>query len=290
MKNGHNFVMFKDQKAKEYIKNHFKDSCNRFVDCIEVGKTWQKRRLLFVNIILKIEAIRVAELKHFFKDYTNEQFSKIKQKTIVDLINKERPNIEKKKYKNSKNSKVLDRVERIRQLNRVEQLQQLAQINGIESLKKLQEIKQLKNCDIIQQLENLERLKKLENLKHINSLRILPQINRIENIEKLSILKNIEIKNKSYENVLIPYKDEEVIIYCDPPYKNTGGYKDVFDFNKFNNWFLNNNKTIFMSEYESDFFEIFRTEKRGLMKSAKHSKTKIEKLFCNKNLTFKNQT
>ena len=68
-KQGHELVVNKDLNALAFYENYYKDSCNQFISYILEGETWQKRRLLFANIILKTEAIRVAETYHKgFKD------------------------------------------------------------------------------------------------------------------------------------------------------------------------------------------------------------------------------
>lgn len=78
------------------------------------------------------------------------------------------------------------------------------------------------------------------------------------------------------------FSDDDVIIYCDPPYRNTANYKLEFDFNKFDEWAKNNDKTIFISEYDAPFNEINAIKKQSLMCGAKNQKTKLEKLFINK--------
>lgn len=83
-------------------------------------------------------------------------------------------------------------------------------------------------------------------------------------------------------------KNKNVVIYCDPPYKGTKGYKSK----KFNNdefWDIVRNYSrlgikIFVSEYEApdDFKCIWSLERKdgmGTTKCGCKQKTKIEKLF-----------
>ena len=141
-KQGHNFVMYKDRQAKEYIKEHYKTSCNRFIDYIETGKTWQDRRLLYVNIILKIEAIKVAEscydgFVNFFDSFINEGFHKMSNVYIVNLINEYIPNIDRKHYKTDRSAK-LKELKQLQQLKRLEQLEQLQQLERLKQLQHLE--------------------------------------------------------------------------------------------------------------------------------------------------------
>lgn len=128
--------------------------------------------------------------------------------------------------------------------------------------------------------------RRLEIQKFLKSLGFKESIYRNHNLENLdrvneiSKLKNIELLNTSYEN--IKFKENSVI-YCDPPYKETTGYKSDFDHNKFYEWARKQNN-IFISEYQmpDDFKEILRIEKRVFVDTQK-SKTAIEKLFINTN-------
>jgi DNA adenine methylase len=88
--------------------------------------------------------------------------------------------------------------------------------------------------------------------------------------------------------VKILQNDEDTIIYCDPPYRNTKAYRQVFDVEKFDKWVLNNDKTIFISEYNSPFYELFNINKQCTM-SANNNNKVIEKLYSNKNLNILGQ-
>lgn len=104
------------------------------------------------------------------------------------------------------------------------------------------------------------------------------QTEQINNLQSQD-LSNITFLNTSYDTLEIPGKS---VIYCDPPYKNTTGYKDKFDHNKFWNWVrektLKGHK-VFISEYEApqDFRCIWSKEQKK--NPGGKAKTTTEKLF-----------
>jgi len=106
--------------------------------------------------------------------------------------------------------------------------------------------------------------------------------------KKLSTIKtkNIKFEHCSYfdiENV------NNKIIYCDPPYLGTNGYKAVgkFDHNQFHNWCRNisKNNILIISEYfmPDDFECIFEKEKHNhLQAQTGNQDIKIERIFIHK--------
>ena len=73
------------------------------------------------------------------------------------------------------------------------------------------------------------------------------------------------------------------LIYCDPPYRNTTGYKDSFDHEAFYNWCRQKSKeghTIFISEYNmpDDFKCIFQIPQDTVLNKNK-KEPRIEKLY-----------
>lgn len=75
------------------------------------------------------------------------------------------------------------------------------------------------------------------------------------------------------------------IIYCDPPYKNTLGYGNAFDhdrfFSKCREWSKSGNK-VFISEYVApeDFRCVWRKECVITVSAKTKYKKSVEKLFC----------
>jgi site-specific DNA-adenine methylase len=132
------------------------------------------------------------------------------------------------------------------------------------------------------QLTNLLSNRKMEGLQ----LQQLEQLERLEQLEQLQSLQQLErltILNKSYNEVDIPYNCDEVIIYCDPPYRGTAEYLKEFNYIKFDNWVKNNDKTIFISEYNAPFNIIHSVDKRCTLSSSSNNKV-VENLYINKDI------
>ncbi len=103
-----------------------------------------------------------------------------------------------------------------------------------------------------------------------------------KNIEKqANNLKGVVFKSLFYNKLISP---EKSIIYCDPPYQDTSGYKDkTFDHDKFWAWCRQQKELghqIFISEYNApeDFTCVWQMELNANM-DAKYMKTSTEKLF-----------
>ena len=106
----------------------------------------------------------------------------------------------------------------------------------------------------------------------------------LESLERLQSLESINngvlLSNLSYEQVPI---ENESVIYCDPPYKNTNTYLDVFNHENFYQWlrdYREKNQQVFISEYQmpNDFFEVYYTERQEIMCTTQNTR-KIEKLY-----------
>lgn len=101
--------------------------------------------------------------------------------------------------------------------------------------------------------------------------------------KQIPLIKDVVFSNGSYDEMHIP---EDAIIYCDPPYANTTGYKDKFDNEKFWEWArtMSVNHKVFISEYTApDDFECiwFQETKSSLSANGKigGNKVSVEKLF-----------
>lgn len=102
----------------------------------------------------------------------------------------------------------------------------------------------------------------------------------LERLQELNIGGGVLLSNLSYEEVPI---ENDSVIYCDPPYKNTNTYIDEFNHEKFYQWLREcreKNQQVFISEYQmpSDFFEVYSKEKTCLI-NANTTTFKLEKLF-----------
>ena len=100
-------------------------------------------------------------------------------------------------------------------------------------------------------------------------------------VKQSAKIQNVKFVCCNYLNLKIP---EKSIIYCDPPYKKTGTYKNKFNHYKFWRWCRNKTKqghTVFISEYNApkDFICVWQKEIYSSL--AKNTgKTKgLEKLF-----------
>lgn len=95
------------------------------------------------------------------------------------------------------------------------------------------------------------------------------------------LLQGVELIHSSYKD--LEFKPNS-IIYCDPPYEGTTGYKDKFNHTEFWQWCReksNEGHTVFISEYNApdDFECIWQQELNvSVAKSGKQKKA-VEKLF-----------
>ena len=147
---GHYLLLDNDKDCAEWWDNHFKDNgsvvgiYNHLHSEIYPSLNWRERRAYFVDLTLKIEAIRVAGIAHLFQKKRNADTYKalkdISQKDLCRLIDKYNPHLPKKNYKGT-------------------------QGKGLTELKQLQQLGQLQR---LQQLERLEQLPRLDLITHTN--------------------------------------------------------------------------------------------------------------------------
>ena len=103
-------------------------------------------------------------------------------------------------------------------------------------------------------------------------------------LSKFRFLEETSFQCTSYDELQIP---EKSLIYCDPPYNGTRGYKDSFDSIRFWDWvrkMRNDGHILIISEYNApdDFQCIWQMEKKDGMKTTIQGgkqPTRIEKLF-----------
>lgn len=100
-------------------------------------------------------------------------------------------------------------------------------------------------------------------------------------LAQAKFLVGIEFQNVEYWNLEIP---PQSIIYCDPPYKGTTGYKDSFDHDKFYDWLREKHKeghTVFVSEYSmpDDFVCVWSKKMNNSLTQQTDSKKGFECLF-----------
>ena len=99
-------------------------------------------------------------------------------------------------------------------------------------------------------------------------------------LNQLPKMIGVELQNTTYDKLIIPANS---IIYCDPPYQNTAGYKDSIDHKAFWQWCRERTlegHQVFISEYSApdDFICIFEIKHTTILDKSKRSE-RIEKLF-----------
>jgi len=96
-------------------------------------------------------------------------------------------------------------------------------------------------------------------------------------------LKDVKFTSLSYNEVLLP---DNSIVYLDPPYKDTTGYRVKFDHERFWDWSRETvkNHSLFISEYSApkDFICVWSGELKGSLNRKgiySGSRSTVEKLF-----------
>ena len=135
---GHYLLLDNDKDCAEWWDNHFKENgsvvgiYNHLHSEIYPSLNWRERRAYFVNLTLKIEAIRVAGIAHLFQKKSNADTYKalkdISQKDLCRLIDKYNPALPKKNYKGTQGKGLTE----LKQLQRLEILQQLQQLEQLD--------------------------------------------------------------------------------------------------------------------------------------------------------------
>lgn len=100
---------------------------------------------------------------------------------------------------------------------------------------------------------------------------------------QLPFVKSVELKHKFYFDIN-PKALNNCVIYCDPPYAGSSGYKDYFDSNHFWKWVrkVAKNNYVFVSEYKApkDFKGIYKASiPMGLNATEGKHVHKVERLF-----------
>lgn len=258
---GHYLMLDNDKDCAEWWDNHFKENgsvvgiYHYLHSEIYPSLNWRERRAYFVDLTLKLEAIRVAGIAHLFQKKSNADTYKavkdISQKDLCGLIDKYNPHLPKKNYKGTHGKGLTE----LKHLQRLEQLQQL------------------------QQLEQLEQLQRLERLE------------RLQQLERLDLITHT---NLDYAEVKISTPPQDTIIYADPPYINTSEYKlcgNSFDYERFYQWCIDKAKKghyVFISEYnmpQDRFKEVWSKETYASFNvisrdcGAKTKPQRVERLF-----------
>ena len=131
---GHYLLLDNDKDCAEWWDNHFKENgsvvgiYNHLHSEVYPSLNWRERRAYFVDLTLKLEAIRVAGIAHLFQKKSNADTYKavkdISQKDLCRLIDKHNPYLPKKNYKGTQ-GKGLTELKRLERLELLQQLQRL---------------------------------------------------------------------------------------------------------------------------------------------------------------------
>ena len=128
-------------------------------------------------------------------------------------------------------------------------------------------------------LKDIESNPMLPNLIRLQSLQSLQSLERLQSIVQHD--SNIETSSISYADY--EYREGDVV-YCDPPYKNTGGYGIEFNTDAFWQWARTITYPVYVSEYQAppDFVSIWSKEKRVLLNGESLTAPRTEHLFVHK--------
>ena len=111
-------------------------------------------------------------------------------------------------------------------------------LQSAESVERLKTLETLENDERLQRLERLESLERFERLKNLETLQTDESLCRLQSLERLERINSTDVPpvltvtTGDYRALNF---ERGGIIYCDPPYKNTGQYHTVgtFDFEAF---------------------------------------------------------
>lgn len=116
-----------------------------------------------------------------------------------------------------------------------------------------------------------------------NTAKGLPRIPYEERLNNMMLqdLTGIDFKYGSFETINI---ERGSLVYCDPPYAGTQGYKDKLDYEKFYTWCreIAKHSTVVISEYNMpEDFKVIKEWKLevNFASQRKNSKINTEKLF-----------
>ena len=120
-----------------------------------------------------------------------------------------------------------------------------------ESVELLKSLETLENDERLRRLESLERFERLKNLEPLQtdeSLCRLQSLERLDGITDVNVPPVLTVTTRDYREMEFSAPG---IIYCDPPYKNTGQYHTVgtFDFEAFYSWCEHQANPVYISEY-----------------------------------------
>lgn len=116
------------------------------------------------------------------------------------------------------------------------------------------------------QLISKNSIADITTLAEFGELRPLQYLNRLRKLKGCVDLAKVEFAQMDYADYEFREGD---VVYCDPPYRNTDGYrhtKEKFDHDKFWEWVRTRNYPVYVSEYSApeDFVSIFEKIRGGI--------------------------
>ena len=114
-------------------------------------------------------------------------------------------------------------------------------------------------------------IRTLQALVHLESCQRLNSLQSLQSLQSLRSFTSLVVSRMDYRELVF---EDDCVIYCDPPYKDTTGYDgsshvtNSFDHDAFYDWCEQQTHPIFISEYamsEDRFVRIAKIRKRVLM-------------------------
>lgn len=132
----------------------------------------------------------------------------------------------------------------------------------------------------LESLESLQSLQSLESLQRLERLQSLERLERLESLQRLKSLQRLESLTGDYQSIAIM---PDSVVYCDPPYRGTSGYKTAFDYDRFYDWLRSVPFPVYVSEYAmpDDFVQVWQKEKICTLGAHNNTRT-IERLFLHR--------
>lgn len=134
---GHNMLVFQDREAVKFWNEYFKAD-SLFNEFLTFGMlSLEKKREIYANVMLKIEALGVTNLLQKFQKEKNayciSDFLSIKTKEVCAYVEANMPkDTPLKTYKTKRYNADLDDMRRLEQLQRLEQLERLERLERLE--------------------------------------------------------------------------------------------------------------------------------------------------------------
>ncbi len=120
----------------------------------------------------------------------------------------------------------------------------------------------------------------------LKSMEYLEPLNRAKNLETMKKDKPVSVKAFEGDYQALELPESDAVIYCDPPYQRTDGYRETgkFDYERFYEWCGRQTLPVFISEYEmpADRFVCINERATNCTMDARATRMKVERLFVPK--------